>query len=43
VNRFRGRFVDVHYSFDAGSLEDAPTKRVTGKGAAGVEPDLAGY
>jgi len=43
VNRFRGRFVDVHYSFDARSIEDAPTKRVVGKGGAGVEPDLAGY
>ena len=44
VNKFRSRFIDVHYSFDhRASLEDAPTKRVGGKGGAGVEPDLAGY
>ncbi|HEX7897388.1 MAG TPA: serine hydroxymethyltransferase [Planctomycetota bacterium] len=45
VNRFRSNFVDVKYSFDArASLEDAPTKRMAGKGGAGgLEPDLAGY
>ena len=42
VNQFRGRFVDVKYSFDpSGGLEDAPTKKVRKGGA--IEPDLAGY
>jgi glycine hydroxymethyltransferase len=43
VNRFRGRFLDVHYSFDARvDAEDAPTQRMT-RGGSAVEPDLAGY
>ena len=43
VNQFRGRFVDVKYSFDAaGGIEDAPTVKLARKGGA-IEPDLAGY
>jgi glycine hydroxymethyltransferase len=43
VNRFRSRFTDVGYSFDArGGLEDAPTRKMS-RGAGAIEPDLAGY
>ena len=45
VNRFRIRFVDVQYGFDArGSAgpDEAPTKMI-GKKAGVIEPDLAGY
>jgi glycine hydroxymethyltransferase len=42
INRFRAAFVDVHYSYDPRSGEDAPTRRVS-RGPGAVEPDLAGY
>ncbi len=42
VNRFRARFLDVHYSFDARGGEDAPTQRMS-KGKGAMEQDLAGY
>jgi hypothetical protein len=41
LNKFRGRFVDVKYSFDAAVAEDAPTRKMGKAGA--IEPDLAGY
>lgn len=44
VNRFRSRFVDVRYSFDAPvSLDDAPTKKMPPRRTESVDVDLAGY
>jgi glycine hydroxymethyltransferase len=42
VNQFRSRFVEVKYSFDSGSSDDAPTKKIPKRPGA-IEPDLAGY
>lgn len=41
VNRFRARFVDVRYSFDA-PADEAPTRKVQRKPGA-IDMDLAGY
>jgi hypothetical protein len=41
VNKFRSRFVEVKYSFDSASGDEAPTKKIRKSGA--IEPDLAGY
>ena len=44
VNRFRGRFVSVQYSFDApGSPEDAPTRKVGTRRSEPIDIDMAGY
>jgi glycine hydroxymethyltransferase len=43
LNKFRGGFVDVKYSFDRPvGIEDAPTVKLPRKGGP-IEPDLAGY
>ena len=43
VNRLRGRFLRVHYSFDAPEgAESAPAPAAGAKGAP-VDVDLAGY
>jgi glycine hydroxymethyltransferase len=41
LNKFRGRFVDVKYSFDGGKGGDG--KKESGPKAGAIEPDLAGY
>jgi len=44
VNRLRGGFLDVHYSFDGIAGDDeTPTKRLPPHKAGGVEVDLSGY
>jgi glycine hydroxymethyltransferase len=44
VNRFRGRFLDVHYSYDGGAGDDqAPTKKLSTAKGGGIDVDLAGY
>jgi len=44
VNRLRGRFVEVQYSFDrqGSGSDEAPTKKM-GRRSGAIEPDLAGY